>query len=515
MSGQDLLEASLLELIRKTSTHLPPDVSEVLLTRQALEEAGSKADLALALVARNIGLARELSAPICQDTGSIAFFVQAPRGYDQHAFSLAAEKAVATATSKGYLRQNSVDSVTGGNTGNNLGPGSPSIHFHQHDSEDIDVRLILKGGGCENMSAQFSLPCTLGGKRLDRDLEGVRGAILEAVWEAQGKGCGPGFLGVCIGGDRAQGYAHAKEQLLRLVDDTNPDPVLAELESTILADANKLEIGPMGFGGKLTVGACKVGKLNRLPASFFVTIAYMCWAYRRRGVVLDSQGNPKKWLYEGEGKSGAQDQNLVSEAEVAGRMKSAVRLQTPLTEQAVRGLKAGDTVLLSGKIFTGRDEVHKYLFKGGDLPFLRDGVIYHCGPVVLGGEGNYRVVAAGPTTSIREEPYQATVIERYSIRAVIGKGGMGQKTLDACKAHGCVYLHGIGGASQIYAQSIKRVDGVHLKEKFGSPEAVWELEVADFPAVVTMDSHGNSLHQAVQDKSLGLLKEELAAGSRH
>ena len=142
-------------------------------------------------------------------------------------------------------------------------------------------------------------------------------------------------------------------------------------------------------------------------------------------------------------------------------------------------------------------------------------MIYHCGPVVLGGEGNYRVVAAGPTTSIREEPYQATVIERYSIRAVIGKGGMGQKTLDACKAHGCVYLHGIGGASQIYAQSIKRVDGVHLKEKFGSPEAVWELEVVDFPAVVTMDSHGNSLHQAVQDKSLGLLKEELATGSRH
>jgi fumarate hydratase class I len=515
MSGSNQLEASLLELIRKTSTHLPPDVSEVLLTRQAFEEAGSKADLALALVARNIALAQELSAPICQDTGSIAFFVSAPVGYDQHAFTLAAEKAVAEATAKGYLRQNSVDSVTGANTGNNLGPGSPSLHFHQHASDEVDVRLILKGGGCENMSAQFSLPCTVGGKRLDRDLEGVRGAILEAVWEAQGKGCGPGFLGVCIGGDRAQGYAHAKEQLLRLVDDTNPDPVLAELENNILADANKLEIGPMGFGGKLTVGACKVGKLNRLPASFFVTIAYMCWAYRRRGLILDQHGGVKRWLYEGEGKPVQSDQRLLSEDEVKGRMKSAIRLKTPLTEQSVRGLKAGDTVLLSGKIFTGRDEVHKYLFKGGDLPMLREGVIYHCGPVVLGGEGSYRVVAAGPTTSIREEPYQATVIERYSIRAVIGKGGMGPKTLEACKAHGCVYLHAIGGASQIYAQSIKRVDGVHLKEKFGSPEAVWELEVVDFPAVVTMDSHGNSLHQTVQDKSLGLLKEELAAGLRH
>lgn len=515
MAVLDQLEISLLELIRKTSTHLPPDVSEVLLTRQALEESGSKADLALALVARNIGLAQELSAPICQDTGSIAFFVATPLGYDQGAFTRAAEKAVAEATTKGYLRQNSVDSVTGGNTGNNLGPGSPSIHFHQHHSEEVEVRLILKGGGCENMSAQFSLPCTVGTKRLDRDMDGVRGTILEAVWEAQGKGCGPGFLGVCIGGDRAQGYAHAKEQLLRLVDDTNPDPVLAELESTILADANKLEIGPMGFGGKLTVGACKVGKLNRLPASFFVTVAYMCWAYRRRGVILDQQGKIRKFLYGEEGRAAPKDSQLIDEEAISSRMRAAVRLQTPLTEALVRSLKAGDTVLLSGKIFTGRDEVHKYLFKGGDLPLLRGGVIYHCGPVVLGEEGGYRVVAAGPTTSIREEPYQATVIERYSIRAVIGKGGMGQKTLDACKAYGCVYLHAIGGASQIYAKAITRVDGVYLKEKFGSPEAVWELEVVDFPAVVTMDSHGNSLHQVVQDKSLTLLKQELAGVPSH
>ncbi|HTU17943.1 MAG TPA: FumA C-terminus/TtdB family hydratase beta subunit, partial [Gemmataceae bacterium] len=195
--------------------------------------------------------------------------------------------------------------------------------------------------------------------------------------------------------------------------------------------------------------------------------------------------------------------------------RKAISLHTPLSNADVRKLKAGDIVLLSGTVYTGRDEVHKYLCKGGDLPILQDGVIYHCGPVVLedhtGGTGvspvqKYRVVAAGPTTSIREEPYQADIIQRYGIKAVIGKGGMGAKTLQACKDHGCVYLHGIGGAAQIYARCVEQVEGVHLKEKFGSPEAVWVLRVKDFPAVVTMDAHGHSLHQEVADTSKGRLQ---------
>src|SRR5262249_43862377 len=186
-----------------------------------------------------------------------------------------------------------------------------------------------------------------------------------------------------------------------------------------------------------------------------------------------------------------------------------VRLTTPLSEADVRGLKAGDMVLLTGTVFTGRDEVHKYLHKGGDLPVLRNGVIYHCGPVVLEEGGKYRVMAAGPTTSIREEPYQADVIKRFGLKAVIGKGGMGAKTLEACKAHGCVYLHGIGGAAQIYARCVESVGDVYLKE-FGSPEAVWELRVRDFPAVVTMDSQGRSLHQEIADASKGQLQKILA-----
>src|SRR5579872_7034485 len=291
----------ILELLRRTSAFLPPDVSEVIETHRVLEQHGSKADLALELVSQNIGLAKRLSAPICQDTGTITFYVQTPRGFDQLELETACKDAVAEATAKGYLRQNSVDSITGRNTGNNLGDGSPVFHWHQHRKDTVDVRLILKGGGCENMSAQYSLPVTLSGKRCDRDLDGVRGCILDAVWQAQGKGCGPGFLGVCVGGDRATGYEFAKEQLLRELDDTNPVPELAALEARVLDEANRLDIGPMGFGGKLTVGSCKVGARNRLPASYFVSVAYMCWAFRRRGVVLDAEGDVVEWLYQAPG----------------------------------------------------------------------------------------------------------------------------------------------------------------------------------------------------------------------
>jgi fumarate hydratase class I len=498
--------AQVLELIRRTSAFLPPDVTHVIETHRALEQAGSKADLALALVAQNIGLAKSLSAPICQDTGTITFYVKTPVGFDQLGLEDVCKGAVAEATARGYLRQNSVESVTGRNTGNNLGAGSPVFHWHQHKGDTVDVRLILKGGGCENMSAQYSLPATLGGQRADRDLEGVRKCILDAVWNAQGKGCGPGFLGVCIGGDRATGYEHAKEQLLREADDTNTDPKLAELEARVLREANTLDIGPMGFGGQLTVGACKVGARNRLPASYFVSVAYMCWAYRRRGVVLDAAGEAGEWLYQAPGEFDRPESPPVA---TGGLPKDVVRLTTPLSDADVRRLKAGDVVLLTGTVFTGRDEVHKYLHKGGDLGAIKGGVIYHCGPVVLEEGGKYRVVAAGPTTSIREEPYQADVIERFGIKAVIGKGGMGPKTLKACQEHGCVYLHGIGGAAQIYAQCVQSVENVYLKQ-FGSPEAVWELKVKDFPAVVTMDSHGRSLHQEVADASKARLAGVLA-----
>jgi len=493
-----------LELIRRTSAFLPPDVENVITLQRKLESSGSKAEFALELVVQNIGLAKARSLPICQDTGTISFYIETPRGFDQLALEELCCDAVKEATLKGYLRQNSVDSVDGTNTGDNLGPGSPVFHWEQAHGSNIQMRLILKGGGCENMSAQYSLPMEIQGKRADRNIEGVRACILDAIWKAQGKGCGPGFIGVAIGGDRASGYDFAKRQLLRSVDDMSADLTLAELEARILKEANRLDIGPMGFSGRFTLGCCKIGKLNRLPASFFVSIAYMCWAYRRRGMVLDTNGNIVEWLYQAPHEFQKEEQ--IPDLKLpAGEV---VRLTTPIRDADVRRLKVGDVVLLDGIVFTGRDAVHKYLHDGGDLDVIQNGVIYHCGPVVINNGGEYRVLAAGPTTSIREEPYQADIIKRFGIKAVIGKGGMGAKTQKACQDYGCVYLHGIGGAAQIYAQCVQRVLSVRL-EQFGSPEAVWELEVKNFPAVVAIDSHGNNLQQVVTDRSRELLSATL------
>ena len=228
------------------------------------------------------------------------FEVKTPVGANQIAMKKQIREAVAEATKRGKLRPNSVDSLTGENSGNNLGPGTPIIHFEQWENDDeIEVKLILKGGGCENMNAQYSLPQELPNLgRADRSIEGVRKCILHAVWNAQGKGCAPGAVGVCIGGDRTSGYVQAKEQLFRTLDDVNPDPRLADLEASIMGEVNKLGIGTMGFGGRVSLIGCKIGALNRLPASFFVSVAYDCWAYRRLGVVLDAKsGEIKRWLY--------------------------------------------------------------------------------------------------------------------------------------------------------------------------------------------------------------------------
>lgn len=295
MSAKDL-QTSILELVRRTSCDLPPDVEKVLIKGLRREWKGTTAKYALDVIKKNIQLARDDSLPLCQDTGSLLFYVEAPKGYDCNAFRKAADAAVKRATEVGYLRQNSVDSLTGKNSGTNLGPGSPNYHFAQGSKKSVDVRLIMKGGGCENCGIQYALPN--GELGAGRDIKGVEKCILDAVYRAQGKGCAPGALGVCIGGDRSSGYAHSKEQLLRLLDDKNENKTLAALEARIMKKANALGIGPMGFGGKTTLIGCKIGALNRLPASFYVSISYMCWAYRRRGCVLNSTGRVTRWLYD-------------------------------------------------------------------------------------------------------------------------------------------------------------------------------------------------------------------------
>src|SRR5467141_3985034 len=226
------LAVSLLELIRRASAEIPDDVQRAILDSLENERKGTIAESALKIIERNIELAKEKSQPICQDTGSILFYVDCPVGFDQITFADTAREAVKLATKKGFLRQNSVDSLTGKNDGTNVGPGAPAFHFHQHRAPEVSVRLVLKGGGCENVGAQYSLPAEK--LNANRDLDGCRKAILDAVLQAQGKGCGPGILGVCIGGDRATGYEMSKTQFLRLIPDRNPNPELDALEQDIL-----------------------------------------------------------------------------------------------------------------------------------------------------------------------------------------------------------------------------------------------------------------------------------------
>lgn len=493
---------SILDLIIKTSTELPPDVRTAMKAASDIEAPDTRAGQALSIINVNIDQASDGEGAICQDTGMLTFEFQVPRGADQIWMADEIRKAVAEATKRGKLRPNSVDSITGKNSGNNLGPGTPVIHFHQWERDAIEVKLLLKGGGCENCNAQYAVPVELPHLgRADRNLEGVRKCILHAIWVAQGKGCSPGAVGVCVGGDRASGYAHAKAQLFRTLDDVNPDPKLAELEAAIMGTVNGLGIGPMGFSGKTTLIGCKIGAINRLPACFFVSVAYDCWAFRRLGLVLDgASGAIRQWLYRDPAKA------IVPMADQAGFQRTGreVVLTAPFSERDIRALKVGDVVLLNGRMFTGRDSVHAHLAKNDAPVDLRGAAIYHCGPVAVKDGERWKMNAAGPTTSIREEPYQADVIRKFGVRVIIGKGGMGQKTLDALKDVGAVYLNAIGGAAQFYARCIERVDDVSFFE-FGVPEALWHLHVKDFPAIVTMDAHGNSLHKDVEAASGAVL----------
>lgn len=285
---QDLTDA-FVELVRRAATQLPPDMEKALAEAKDREASGSAAEGALDTILRNVEMARDGSTPVCQDTGTPIFEVLYPLGVSTRALTEQIRRAVAIATERAYLRPNAVDSLTGVNSGDNTGEDFPTVHFHEWEEDTIHVDLLLKGGGCENVSAQYKLPDAR--LKAGRDLDGVRRVVLDAVFQAQGKGCSPGVLGVAIGGDRGSSYIKSKQQLLRKLDDENPNAELAALEKRIHDEANQLDIGPMGFGGETTVLGVKVGAQHRLPASYFVSIAYMCWANRRASmdVTLDGE----------------------------------------------------------------------------------------------------------------------------------------------------------------------------------------------------------------------------------
>src|SRR6202162_2212871 len=333
----EFLAGSLLELITQTSTNLPPDVRAAMSIAAKDETPHTQSSQALDIILSNIDMAVDDSGPICQDTGMPTFVIHTPVGVNQIRIKKAIQAAVAEATKRGKLRPNSVDSLTGKNSGDNLGDETPVVHFEQWEDDQIEVKLILKGGGCENKNIQYSVPCTLDHMgRADRNLEGVRKCILHAVWQAQGQGCAPGAVGVCIGSDRAHGYDLAKMQLFRTLDDVNPNPSLAKLETEIMEEANKLGVGAMGFGGKASLIGCKITTANRLPASFFVSVAYECWAFRRLGVRLYvTTGAIKSGLY--------RDPSRPVERMARGSGFTLtgyeVILTPPLTEAQMRSLK--------------------------------------------------------------------------------------------------------------------------------------------------------------------------------
>ena len=279
------LTQDFVELIRRASTDLSPDVQQSLEKARDVEEKGSAAQSALITILDNVELSRQNSTPICQDTGTPIFYVHYPEGWSTRKLREQIRAAIVEATKKSYLRPNAVDAITDKNTGNNLGDDAfPTIHFEEVEGDTLTADYLMKGGGCENVGAQYSLPNSQLGA--GRDLAGVRKVVLDAVQKAQGQGCAPGILGVAIGGDRGSSYYRSKEVLFREMADTNPDPDLARLEDRLTDEANQMGIGPMGFGGKTTVLGTKMTGMHRLPASYFVSVSYMCWAHRRRRLIV-------------------------------------------------------------------------------------------------------------------------------------------------------------------------------------------------------------------------------------
>ncbi len=274
-----------LGLLQLASTNLPPDVERALERSRNNEDEGSAARGAMDTILKNVEMARQNSTPICQDTGTPIFWVHYPEGWSTRKLKKQIQDAVVQATKKNYLRPNAVDTLTGVNSGDNTGDEYyPMIHFEEVDGDTLTVELMLKGGGCENVGAQYKLPNNELGA--GRDLEGVRKVALDAVYDAQGRGCAPGILGIAVGGDRTSSFIASKDVLLRSLDDTNPDPQLAELEDSLTKESNEMGIGPMGFGGNTTIVGTKIKTLHRIPASYYVTVSYMCWAYRRRKMTI-------------------------------------------------------------------------------------------------------------------------------------------------------------------------------------------------------------------------------------
>jgi fumarate hydratase class I len=467
------------EVIAHASSQLPPDVLEALKRGRDAEEPGSLAAKALDSILTNVEMAKGNWQPICQDTGTPLVWIHHPVGMSTRMLTGAFEEAVRQATGKQLLRPNAVDTLTEKNTGHGQGPGIPTVHCEEWDPPDVEVRVILKGGGCENCGAQYSLPNAK--LKADRTLDGVSRCILDAIAQAQGKGCAPGIIGASSAATAARG---TWSQAAAPAPARRPHRFGAETMERNLLEQEPARHRPDGVR-RQDHGSGRQGRQPRSAARLVL---------RERQLHVLGEPSRRRALHpEGRG--------------------AMAKLTLPSDEATIRKLKVGDFLELSGRVITGRDSAHTWLlhdFRKEVAPILKDSVIYHVGPVVKKHEdGHYSFVAAGPTTSAREEPYQADVIGKYGLRGVIGKGGMGPKTLKGLQEHGAVYLHAVGGTAQVLAEAVKEVEQVFQLKEFGVPEALWVIRVENFPVVVTMDAHGNSLHAEVEKASKAKLEQLL------
>ncbi|MFH0776830.1 MAG: FumA C-terminus/TtdB family hydratase beta subunit [Patescibacteria group bacterium] len=490
-----MITDSIFELIHAAATNLPADVVESLISAKS-RESDARGKIAFEIILENIARAKKSARPICQDTGAITFFVKSlPKNWEKIGKAIIA--ATKKATKVGLLRPNSVDPISGKNLGNR-----PKIEFEISASSISKIQVLLKGGGSENVSAQISLPAETKFGLAGRDLAGIEKAARELLENSVAKGCPPGVASIVVGGDRAEAFKLAKKNLLTKIGTPNSNPVLAKMEATILRKINSTRIGAGGLGGRTTLLDCKIAKLPRHPASFFVTLAYSCWATRRAKIVVDSAGK-------------------ILANDFSKRMlptdftpKNARKITLPTSEKEVRELRVGDLVAVSGCIFTARDQVHQFALKNKLPKNLQNLGIFHAGPIAIRqkvasrqvqqahykqARGKFsekeiwKIVAAGPTTSARLDAFTPQFLAKTGARILIGKGGMGEATQKALQKFGAVYCHAIGGAAAFYADAIREVRGVDFLDEFGMPEAMWELEVENLLAIVGMDAQGGKI----------------------
>ncbi len=480
------MEKIILNLIRQVSTNIPKDVLDALIIAKNKQHINSRGHISMNVILENIKLAKKQSSPICQDTWFPHFLVKCSKSYDKDWLIEIIQSALKKATFEWTLRSNAVDSITWENSWNNIWVNFPKISFEAGDEDLLEINLLLKWWWSENVSNQISLPADLQSYwKSWRDLNWIKNAIMQVVVDAQWKWCAPWILWVHIGWDRETWYHLAKRNLFKKIWEKNDNSILSKLEKEIVYKANELDIWPMWLWWNVTLLNCAISSSHRLPASFFVTVSYMCWASRRWRVLIDL----KKWS------EIENDYNTFDLQEDTSTKWFIKKIKFPITnDEQIRELKAWDVVSISWNIFTWRDSIHKYADSNDLDTDIKGSAIYHCWPVAIKWEKwEWVFTACWPTTSIREEPYQADFIKKTWIKAVIGKWWMWKKTLKWLKQSWAAYLHAIGWAASYYAKKVKSVKNVYHLD-FWIPEALWEIELEDFLVICSMDSHWNSLH---------------------